>query len=194
MLAKSLQVWLIRYHDSNNQQAKEKNIYILVLGHEPTTLQRTFLIWVFIFQMFYSLNKLFLVLNDFFFFKYTEPHVSNVYSTFDRGVGRRSLNSQVPRWVSLVGEIPHLQIADGEPDDGGLVQLAGDGTWQWQHLGQFIKLKVLFSPTRPCRVPWLLLPQSLQPVRNKKKKKLKEIWSHKRVVQNVIFSNHRWWE
>lgn len=89
----------------------------------------------------------------FFFFKYTEPHVSNVYSTFDRGVGRRSLNSQVPRWVSLVGEIPHLQIADGEPDDGGLVQLAGDGTWQWQHLGQFIKLKVLFSPTRPCGVP-----------------------------------------
>lgn len=73
MLAKSLQVWLIRYHDSNNQQAKEKNIYILVLGHEPTTLQRTFLIWVFIFQMFYSLNKLFLVLNDIFFLN-TQNH------------------------------------------------------------------------------------------------------------------------
>lgn len=154
-----------------------------MLGHEPTTLQRTFLIWVFMFQMFYSLNKqccLFSlkVFTDFFCFgKYTEPHVSSVYSTFDRGVGRRSLNSQVPRWVSLVGEIPHLQIADGEPDDGGLVQLAGDGAWQWQHLGQFIKLKVLFSPTRPCCVPWLLLPQSLQPVRSKKKsfKKLDHI-------------------
>lgn len=88
-----------------------------------------------------------------------------VHPTFDGGVWRRSLNAQVPRRVSLVGEVPHLQVADGEPDDGGLVQLAGDGARQRQHLGQLVKLKVLLSPPRSRRVPRLLLPQSLQPGR-----------------------------
>lgn len=73
--------------------------------------------------------------------------------TFDRGVGRRSLDAKVPRRVSLVGKVPHLQVADGEPDDGGLVQLAGDGARQRQHLGQLIELKVLLSPPRSRRVP-----------------------------------------
>lgn len=83
--------------------------------------------------------------------------------TFHGGVGRGSFHAQVPRWVPLVGEVPHLQVADGESDDGGLVQLTGDGAWQWQHLGQFIKLKVLLPPPRSRRVPRLLFPQSLQP-------------------------------
>lgn len=79
--------------------------------------------------------------------------VNSVHPTFDRGVGWRSLHAQVPRRVPLVGEVPHFQVADGEPDDGGLVQLAGDGAWQRQHLGQFIKLKVLLAPPRSRRVP-----------------------------------------
>lgn len=79
--------------------------------------------------------------------------VTSVHPTFDRGVGWRSLHAQVPRRVPLVGEVPHLQVADGEPDDGSLVQLAGDGTWQRQHLGQFIKLKVLLPPPRSRCVP-----------------------------------------
>lgn len=83
--------------------------------------------------------------------------------TFDRGVGWRPLHAQVPRRVTLVGKVPHLQVADGEPDDGCLVQLAGNGARQWQHLGQLIKLKVLFAAPWPRSVPWLLLPQSLQP-------------------------------
>lgn len=63
--------------------------------------------------------------------------------TFDGGVGRRSFHAQVPRRVTLVGKVPHLQVADGEADDGGLVQLAGDGARQRQHLGQLVELKVL---------------------------------------------------
>lgn len=55
--------------------------------------------------------------------------------TFDRRVGRGPLDAQVPRRVPLIGEVPHFQVADGEPDDGGLVQLAGDGAGQRQHLG-----------------------------------------------------------
>lgn len=77
-------------------------------------------------------------LNVFFFFCASKgnsalqlPHGP----TFDWGVGGRALNAQVPGRVSLVGEVPHLQVADGEPDDGGLVQLARDGTRQRQHLG-----------------------------------------------------------
>ncbi len=54
--------------------------------------------------------------------------------TFDWGVGRRSFDAQVPRRVSLVGEVPHLKVADGEADDGGLVQLAGDGAGERKHL------------------------------------------------------------
>lgn len=84
---------------------------------------------------------------------FTEFCTGTTHPTFDRGVGRWSLNAQVPWWISLVGKVPHLQVADGEPDDGGLVQLAGDGAWQRQHLGQFIKFKVLLSPPRSRRVP-----------------------------------------
>lgn len=83
----------------------------------------------------------------------TEFFPGTTHPTFDRGVGRWSLDAQVPRRVSLVGEVPHLQVADGEPDDGGLVQLAGDGTRQRQHLGQLIEFKILLSPPRSRRVP-----------------------------------------
>lgn len=83
--------------------------------------------------------------------------------TFDGGVGRRSFHAQVPRRVPLVGKVPHLQVADGEADDGGLVQLTGDGARQRQHLGQLVELKVLLPPPRPRRVPRLLFAQSLQP-------------------------------
>lgn len=83
--------------------------------------------------------------------------------TFYGGVGGRALYAQVPRRVSLVSEVPHLQVADGEADDGGFVQLAGDGSRERQHLGQLVELKVLLPPPRASSVPGLLLPQSLQP-------------------------------
>lgn len=168
------------------------------IGHTPVTAKTTSNLN---FHLSKAKNKgfsleSFSALNHFLFWKYTEPQtgpkrhtfsITCVHSTFDRGVGRRALNSQVPRWVPLVGEVPHLQVADGEPDDGGLVQLAGDGAWQRQHLGQLIKLKVLFSPPRPCRIPWLLLPQSLQPVR-RERKALRNLISQS-DVKNVIISN-----
>ncbi len=78
--------------------------------------------------------------------------------TFDWGVGRRSFDAQVPRRVSLVGEVPHLKVADGEADDGGLVQLAGDGAGERKHLCQLVELKVFLPPARASGVTWLLLP------------------------------------
>lgn len=39
-----------------------------------------------------------------------------------------------------------MQVADGQPDDGGLVQLAGDGPRQRQHFGQLKELKILLPP------------------------------------------------
>lgn len=59
---------------------------------------------------------------------------------------------------------PHPQVAAGQPNDGGLVQLRGDGGRQRQHLGQLIKLAVLLLPPRPGGVLGLLLhpvPSSL---------------------------------
>ena len=54
-----------------------------------------------------------------------------------------------PRRVAVSREIPKFEVRDGEPDDGGLVQLGGDGAWQRQHLGQLVELSVLLVPPRP---------------------------------------------
>ena len=42
-------------------------------------------------------------------------------------------------------KLPEPQVGDGESDDGGLVQLRGDGAWQGEHLGQLIELIVLLA-------------------------------------------------
>lgn len=57
-----------------------------------------------------------------------------------------SLQQRAPGRVPLAGKGAHVQVADGQPDDRGLVQLAGDGPGQRQHLGQFKELEILFSP------------------------------------------------
>lgn len=54
-----------------------------------------------------------------------------------------SLHQRAPGRVSLAGKSAHVQVADGQPDDGGLVQLAGDGPRQRQHLGQLEELEIL---------------------------------------------------
>lgn len=92
-----------------------------------------------------------------------EENHTNVSCTFDWGVGRRSFDSQVPRRVSLVGKVPHFKVADGEANDGRLVQLAGDGAGQRKHLRQLVELEVFLAPARAGGVTRLLLPQSLQP-------------------------------
>lgn len=45
---------------------------------------------------------------------------------------------------------PHLEVTGRQSDDGGLVQLRGDGRRQWQHFSQFVKLAVLLFPSSPC--------------------------------------------
>lgn len=50
----------------------------------------------------------------------------------------------------------HLEVAGGEPDDGGFVQLAGDGRREWQHLGKIQELCVLLLSATARRVLALL--------------------------------------
>lgn len=60
--------------------------------------------------------------------------------------------------VPTVGEHgPHLEVAAGQPDDGGLVQLGGDGSGQRQQLGQLVELSVLLLSARLRRVLALFL-------------------------------------
>ena len=51
----------------------------------------------------------------------------------------------------------HLEVAGGEPDDAGLVQLTGDGARERQQLGELQELRVLFLPPAPGGVLALLL-------------------------------------
>ena len=54
-------------------------------------------------------------------------------------------------------DLPHPEVAGGEPDDGGLVELAGDGGGQRQQLAQLEELGVLLLATVPRRVLALVL-------------------------------------
>lgn len=65
-------------------------------------------------------------------------------------------------WVSAVNLTvgkhgPHLQVAGGQPDDGGLIQLRGDGRGQRQELGKLVKLSIFFLSSRFCRILGLFL-------------------------------------
>ncbi len=62
-----------------------------------------------------------------------------------------------PRWLSRGRELPEPEVSDGQPDDGGLVQLRRDGSGKRKHLSQLVELKVLLPATRPSGVARLLL-------------------------------------
>ena len=51
----------------------------------------------------------------------------------------------------------HPEVACGQPDHGGLVELRRDGGWKRQQLSQFEELGVLFLATVPRRVLALVL-------------------------------------
>lgn len=59
----------------------------------------------------------------------------------------------------MSGEVTQLEVADRQPNDGGLVQLGRDGRRKRKHLGKLIKLEILLSSPRPRSVSALLLPQ-----------------------------------
>lgn len=52
---------------------------------------------------------------------------------------------------------PHLQVAGGQSDDGGLIQLRGDGRGQRQELGKLVKLSIFFLSSRFGRILGLFL-------------------------------------
>lgn len=57
-----------------------------------------------------------------------------------------TLQQRAPGRVPLAGKGAHVQVADGQPDDGGFVQLAGDGPGQRQHLSQLEEFEILLPP------------------------------------------------
>lgn len=63
--------------------------------------------------------------------------------TFEDFVGVAAL--AVPWRVAVLCKVAKLQVTDGESDDRGLVELAGDGGGKWKHFGQFVKLIILFA-------------------------------------------------
>lgn len=52
---------------------------------------------------------------------------------------------------------PHLQVAGGQSDDGGLVQLRGDGRGQRQEFGKLVKLSIFLLSSRFRRILRLFL-------------------------------------
>lgn len=68
----------------------------------------------------------------------------------------------------MAAEVAQLQVADGQPNDGRLVQLAGDGSGQRQHFGQLVELVVLFAASRARCIARLLLAQLENAARSEK--------------------------
>ena len=73
-----------------------------------------------------------------------------------------SFQQRAPGRVSLAGKDAHMQVTDGQPDDRGFVQLAGDGPGQRQHLGQLKELEILLPPPRTSCIARLLFTQVLK--------------------------------
>jgi hypothetical protein len=55
-------------------------------------------------------------------------------------------------------QLHHAQVADGEPHDGGLVQVGPDAVGHGQLLGQLVEHLRLLPPPAARRIPRLLLP------------------------------------
>ena len=68
----------------------------------------------------------------------------------------RNVNSFLCK-LTFREDLSHPEVAGGEPDDGGLVQLAGDGGGQRQQLAQLEELGVLLLATVARRVLALVL-------------------------------------
>lgn len=60
--------------------------------------------------------------------------------------------------LTSIQQLPHAQVADGEPHDGGLVQVCTDRVGQGQLVRQLIEHLRLLAPPAPRRIPRLLLP------------------------------------
>ena len=64
--------------------------------------------------------------------------------------------------LTLRKHLPHLEVAGGESDDAGLVQLTGDGVRQGQQLGELQELGVLLLAPTAGRIFALLFHLKLR--------------------------------
>lgn len=79
------------------------------------------------------------------------------------GLTNRFLLTIPPRWcrvcsLTSIQQFPHAQVADGEPHDGGLVQVCAHGVGQGQLVSQLIEHLRLLAPAAPGCIPRLLFP------------------------------------
>lgn len=85
--------------------------------------------------------------------------------------GRGPGGPQPPGRRPQCGEAAQAEVGDAEPHDGRLVQLARDGSWQREQLGQLKELQVLLSAARARRVTGLLFALRLQAGRAARRKR-----------------------
>lgn len=60
--------------------------------------------------------------------------------------------------LTRIQQFSHAQVADGEPHDGGLVQVGGDIVGQGQMVCKLVEHFRLLAPATSGRIPGLLLP------------------------------------
>lgn len=60
--------------------------------------------------------------------------------------------------LTRVQQFSHAQVADGEPHDGGFVQVRGDIVGQGQLVCKLVKYLRLLASATSGSIPWLLLP------------------------------------
>lgn len=122
-----------------------------------------------------------------------------------RDTARRSLEASAPTELHSTGsrvgrcppppqpptfweDHPHFQVAGGESNDGGLVQLRGDGRGQGQQLGQLVELAVLLLPPSPGCILGLLFHGGFFPLLADQ---LSSAESSKRGERGSLPANHR---
>ena len=86
------------------------------------------------------------------------------------------------RVLTIREDGPHLEVGGGEADDGGLVELRGDGGRQGKHLGELVELAVLLLPSSPrCILTFLFHDDSFYCAATERKKKYSNFILQKKI-------------
>lgn len=95
--------------------------------------------------------------------QYAIPHPPVPFNplTFQRLADRGRITA--PLRIAVSAEVTQLQVADGQPNDGRLIQLASDGGRQGQHFRQLVEFVVFFAASGARRIAGLFFAQLKNP-------------------------------